>query len=312
MRLRRVRAGYPPCMPFLARVLDRGSRRIERMSQLDPIADRLSALARPVLPDGPIRDAASGTPIGHPAHPALVAVPMGAWLAAGYLDIAGPAGSRPIAQRLIGLGVLAAVPTAATGISDWLDTEGAERRVGLAHWALNYTAISFYAGSWLARRRGRHGTGTALAVVGMSVLGAGGWLGGHLAYALGVGVDTTAFQQLPDEWHHVASSDDVPMDRPVKVFVNGVALVLVRQSDGVHALADRCSHRGGPLDEGTVTDGCLVCPWHASRFDILDGSVRRGPATRPQSTLEVREVGDRVEVRRGAEERSLRVNPVGV
>ena len=297
-------------MSSLARALDRVVGRIETASALDRPADFLSSLARRVLPDGVVRDSASGTAIGHPLHPALVAVPIGAWMGAGYLDVAGSEESRGSAQSLVGLGVLAAVPTALTGISDWLDTEGAERRVGVAHWALNYTGVTLYAGSWLARRRGHHAAGIGLAFAGAGLISVAGWLGGHLAYALGVGVDTTAFSSLPGEWTDVTSAQDLPLGLPVRWTVDGVAVLLVRTGSEIVAMADRCTHRGAPLDEGSIEDGCIVCPWHGSAFDLHDGSVRRGPATRPQPILEVRTVDGRVEVRR-TEERALRLNPVG-
>jgi nitrite reductase/ring-hydroxylating ferredoxin subunit/uncharacterized membrane protein len=297
-------------MSSAARLLDRLLGRLEATRSLDKTADRLASVARPLLPDGPVRDLASGTPIGHPLHPVLVAVPMGAWLAAGYLDVTGSVQSRDAARTLVGLGVLAAVPVAATGVSDWLDTELAERRVGLVHWALNYTAVSLYAGSWLARRRGHHAAGVGLALAGASVISAAGWLGGHLAYALGVGVDTTAFIRLPTDWVDVAAAGDLPLGVPVRRSVEGVAVLLLRTESGVVAFADRCTHRGAPLDEGSVEQGCLVCPWHGSSFDVQDGSVRRGPATRPQPRLEVRAANDRILVRR-SEQRALRLNPVG-
>ena len=74
------------------------------------------------------------------------------------------------------------------------------------------------------------------------------------------------------------------------------------------SLAARCTHRGGPLGDGELVDGCIVCPWHGSRFGP-DGTVRSGPATRPQPAFDVQVKGERIQVRR-TEERSLRTNPV--
>jgi nitrite reductase/ring-hydroxylating ferredoxin subunit/uncharacterized membrane protein len=283
---------------------------IERAAWLDALADRISAVLTKALPNGPIKDAASGTPLGHPAHPVLVTVPIGSWLAATYLDLFGGRQSRPAARKLIAFGAAAALPTAFTGASDWMDTSGAERRVGLVHAATNYTALGLYASSWVARRRGSHARGVTLALVASSVLGVGGWLGGHLAYALGVGVDTTVFQHLPQDWADVAADADVT-DQPSLVQVNGVPLLLVRADGAIRALADRCTHRGAPLHEGEIADGCVICPWHGSTFRLRDGSVQRGPATRPQPTLEVRTLDGRVSVRQADQQRSLRSNPVG-
>jgi nitrite reductase/ring-hydroxylating ferredoxin subunit/uncharacterized membrane protein len=298
-------------MTLLRRTLERAASRIERADRLDPIADRIATVGAAVFPDGPVNDAASGTVFGHPLHPALVAVPTGAFLAASYLDFAGGPQSRPAARRLIAFGGLAALPAALAGASDWLDTEGAERRVGLVHATVNYAALSLYGISWLLRGRDRRAAGVGFALAGAAALSSAGWLGGHLAYALGVGVDTTAFQHLPTEWTDVAAEEDVPEGLALSVTVDGVPILLTRADGLIRAIADRCTHRGGPLHEGEIKDGCVTCPWHDSRFSLVDGSVVRGPATRPQSALEVRLAHGRVTVRRGEEVRTLRTNPVG-
>jgi nitrite reductase/ring-hydroxylating ferredoxin subunit len=151
--------------------------------------------------------------------------------------------------------------------------------------------------------------GTVSALAGLGVLTFSGWLGGHLAYALGVGVDTTAFTALPTEWTDACEIGDLEEDRPHLVHVGGAPVLVVRERGALVAMSDRCTHRGGPLHEGTVQDGCVQCPWHSSRFDLTDGSVLQGPATRPQAVLETRVVQGRVQVRRD-ESRALRTNPV--
>lgn len=226
------------------------------------------------------------------------------------LDLTGT--DRAAARRLVALGLLSAVPAAITGTNDWLTTSGAERRVGLVHAALNDAALLTYGASWLARRRGRHARGVALALAGFGLAGLAGWLGGHLAYALGVGVDTTAFQALPGEWTDAGAEAEIPDSRGIRVEVAGVPVLLARDGGHIVALADRCTHRGGPLHEGEFADGCVVCPWHGSSFALADGSVRGGPATRPQTTLQVRVESGRVQVRRAGEPRTLRTNPIGV
>jgi nitrite reductase/ring-hydroxylating ferredoxin subunit len=133
--------------------------------------------------------------------------------------------------------------------------------------------------------------------VGHAFVGIGGYLGTHLTYNTGIGVDTTSFQRGPEEWTPVEVGD-LPEGRPVGADVAGVRLVLVRDGGHVRALAARCTHRGGPLDQGDVDGGCITCPWHGSRFDLATGDVVRGPATQPQPDYDVREVAGRVEVRR--------------
>ncbi len=171
---------------------------IEQAEFLDGPAAAIQRVARSVLGDASARRVLSGAPVGHPVHPALVAVPIGAWVSASMLDLTG--GNRAAARSLIGFGCLAALPTAAAGAVDWLETTGPDRRVGLAHAALNDLALTIYLASWRSRRRGRHRKGVMLALAGSGVLAAGGWLGGHLAYTRGIGVqppDASGVDELP-------------------------------------------------------------------------------------------------------------------
>jgi uncharacterized membrane protein len=161
--------------------------KIETASALDGAAELIQRAGRAVLGNGSARRVLTGVPIGHPLHSALVAVPIGSWVSASVLDLS--AGNRVAARKLTAFGCLAALPTAASGAADWLNTTGPERRVGLVHAALNDLALAIYLASWRARRHGNHHRGAAAALIGSGVLAASGWLGGHLAYSRGVGVD---------------------------------------------------------------------------------------------------------------------------
>lgn len=286
--------------------------RIERAAVLDGPADKAAGLVTKVLKPGPVKNLLSGTGSGHAAHPIIVLLPLGSWASALYLDALdglGKGSDGKAARRLLALGNLSAVPTVLTGLSDWADTQGAERRVGLVHASLNLTGIAFFVGSSIARAAGARKLGTLSGLLGMGAVSAGGWLGGHLAYARGVGTDTTAFEVPPEGWTDVAAVDDVT-NRPLAVDVGGVAVLLVRDGQVIRALSDRCTHRGGPLHEGVVEDGCVVCPWHESSFRLSDGQVARGPATRPQRTFDVETVDGRVRVRASDDPGSLRSEPV--
>jgi len=291
-------------------LLERGIGRLERAEQLDPIADRAAGLLTRVLAARPVRTTLSGTQIGHSLHPALVSLPIGSWLAALYLDLTGSKANSAAAQRLVGLGLAAAGPAAITGANDWAYTTGAERRVGFAHAVTNYLGIGLFSVSWAARRRGHRATGVATAGCGAVAIGAAGWLGGHLTYARGVGVDTTAFQVAPTAWTDVLPEDQLLDETPTLVHADGVPILLVRQGGALLALADRCSHRGAPLHEGCVTGAEIECPWHGSRFSLDTGAVLAGPATRPQPSYETRTRYGSIQVRRTDEPGSLRSNPI--
>jgi nitrite reductase/ring-hydroxylating ferredoxin subunit len=199
---------------------------------------------------------------------------------------------------------LLAVPAVATGLSDWADTSDAERRIGFVHLSANLAATTLYLASWRARRRGAYAHGVAYGLAGAASAGAAGWLGGHLAYALGLGVDTTAFDGGPTEWTLVTRD----AQNPHAGSAAGVPLLIVEDDHGVHVLADRCTHRGGPLSEGTIEQDCVRCPWHGSRFSLVTGRVEDGPAVAPQPVYEVRIDEGSLYVRR-SEPRGLRVNP---
>lgn len=272
--------------------------KLERAEALDPLADALQSAVQKVVRPGRAKDVLSGTWLGHPLHPLLMVTPLGAWLSASVLDLVGGREGERAADRLLGIGVLAALPTAAAGASDWSDTAGGERRVGLVHAVGNYAATALMGASWVARRRGRRDVGIGLALAGDVLVGITGYLGGHLSYNQGVGVDTTVFDAGPQEWTEAAAAVNVVEGEPHGVEVDGVRIVLVRQQGEVSALAARCTHRGGPLDEGTLDGDCITCPWHASTFSLRDGCVVRGPAVAPQPAYEVRTVDEAVQVRR--------------
>jgi nitrite reductase/ring-hydroxylating ferredoxin subunit/uncharacterized membrane protein len=241
--------------------------------------------------------------LGHPLHPLLTDVPIGCWTCALVLDLTGQGGAP--SSLLTGAGIVSALPTALAGLSDWMDTEDAEMRVGLVHAIGNLVGLSLFSASWIQRRRG--GRGLIASAIGMAMMGFSGWLGGHLSYALGVGVDTNAFVSGSEEWtaSRLLGETDGLQCREV----GDVRVVVAHVEGSPYALADRCSHRGGPLSEGSLTNGCIECPWHLSRFDLRTGEVERGPASVPQPRYEVREGEAFVELRR-RERRALRRNPV--
>jgi nitrite reductase/ring-hydroxylating ferredoxin subunit/uncharacterized membrane protein len=274
--------------------------RLGELAALDPLAQRLGAAVRGAVGPGGLRDALSGRALGHALHPLLTDLPIGTWTSAMVLDAIGGPDADRAAERLIGVGIAAALPTAATGLLDWSDTEPADdevRRVGIVHAVSNVAALALYSASLAARRRGARGRGRLLGLAGAGALAAGGQLGGHLSYAKAVAVDANALGPRIGDWSDAGPADAVGEGVPVCRAVNGVDVLLVRQHGGIHALADRCAHRGGPLHEGEIADGCVTCPLHGSRFRLVDGSVERGPSPYPQPTFEVREIDGRVQVR---------------
>lgn len=268
-----------------------------RIKRLDAVARPLSKQVAAVVQHRPTKDLLSGTWLGHPLHPLLTDVTVGAWTSAFVLDVAGGRHGRQAADRLIGLGVLSALPTAATGLSDWSDHIGAERRIGLVHAMTNVAAVACYSLSLLARRRGARARGVAWSLAGVSALAAGAYLGGHLSFVQGVNVNRNAWQEGVEEWTPVLDDADLPENEPVTAMAGDMQVLLLRRNGRIHAIADRCGHAGGPLHEGKFEDGCVTCPWHFSTFRLGDGAVVHGPATVPQPAYETRVAGGKILLR---------------
>ena len=277
------------------------SERIAAIAALDQPAGVIAEKIRAILPSGGgIKDVLSGTFMGHALHPLMTDLPIGAWTSATMLDLVGGRASRPAAQKLVGIGLAAAAPTAWTGWSDWADSEPGNdpvRRLGIVHAAANGTAALLYGLSLAARRRGAHTTGVMFGLAGAGAMGAGGWLGGDLAFARGVGVNQTVFDGEPGDWTAVLDASMLVDDRPASAIAGDLPLVIVRRNGTIHALADRCAHRGGSLAEGELDGDCITCPLHGTRFRLDDGSVERGPSAYPQPVYEARVHDGRVEVR---------------
>lgn len=158
--------------------------RTESLRTVDKPAGLLSQLAGKVRAPRRLADLLRGAWLGHPVHPVLVTVPIGAWTGSLLLDCTG---QRAAARQLLGLGLMAVPAAVVTGIADYPDTT-AQQRVGAVHATANTIATILIAASYLCRRANRHGAGVILSALGVAAAGGGGALGGHLAYAQGVGV----------------------------------------------------------------------------------------------------------------------------
>ncbi|HWS51348.1 MAG TPA: Rieske 2Fe-2S domain-containing protein [Microbacterium sp.] len=272
--------------------------RIGEARGLDAVAKSLTAKVKAFTRPTAIKNALSGSWLGHQLHPVLTDLPIGAFSAATALDLTGGREASGAARRLVGLGILASAPTAMAGASDWSDMNGADKRVGLVHGLANAAATVMQTTSWIARRRGHRGVGVTLSLLALGITLGSAAIGGHLSYVKGVGVNRTAFQRTVRDWRDVAADIDIVEGRLNRVVVDEVPVLLVRQNGRLRAISAVCSHAGGPLDEGTLdARGCVTCPWHGSQFVLDDGSVERGPASVPQPRWDVRVDGGRVFVR---------------
>src|SRR3954452_20430120 len=242
---------------------------------IEPARRGVQAVLRPTA----VKDFLHGTWLGHPLHPVLVQVPVGSFLSAGLLDLV--AAFRPAATALIGTGITAAVPAALSGAADWSEQDPGVRRLGAVHALLNTAALGLYAGSLVARGRGRGGLGRVLSYTGLGLASTSAPLGGHMSYSQSSGPShaATAARALGHDWIDLGPLDDLPENRPALRTGEGsgvaVPLAAVRRGARVDVFVGACSHLSGPLYQGSVEDvhgsACLVCPWHGSAFDLDDG-----------------------------------------
>jgi nitrite reductase/ring-hydroxylating ferredoxin subunit/uncharacterized membrane protein len=248
-----------------------------------------------------VQDALHGVWMGHPLHPALTDIPIGAWTVAMVLDVIDIVQGRddlgPGADAAIAVGIAGATGAAVTGLTDWhvLGEEKTAKRVGFSHMLFNVAALGLFTSSLVTRKKNRT-VGRMLGFLGYAAATAGAYLGGSLVYEEGLGVDH-AQRELPTGWIAVCDSKDLKEGKMMKVKAGEIEVCLVKQHGQIFAIGDKCSHLGGPLHEGELGEGCVTCPWHASRFSLADGAVEHGPATFPQVSFATRVHEGKIEVR---------------
>jgi nitrite reductase/ring-hydroxylating ferredoxin subunit/uncharacterized membrane protein len=271
--------------------------RIGEVKSLDRVATAVGKAFDSAVKPGALKDLLTGTWLGHPLHPVLTDLPIGFWSSSFALDVFGGKKSERASEILLGLGVLSAVPTAVSGLADWTDTGGTARRVGLVHAIGNAATTTLFAASLVARLRGRRGKGIALSALGVGGQTFSAYLGGHLSFGKGIGVDNTAFDREPRRWTAVLDAGALSDGKPVRAETSGADVLLYKDGVDVFAISDTCSHRGCSLADGEVRDGVVECACHGSAFRLGDGGIVRGPATAPQPAYDTRITNGVVEVR---------------
>ena len=266
--------------------------KLEGLEALDGVSDRIAGFVNSAV--RPAKSLLSGTWLEHPLHPLLTDLPIGCWSGAVILDLFGGSGAADAVDPLVGLGALAAVPAAVSGLSDWADSNGPERRVGVVHAAANVTGLGLFVVSLMAGHR----SARRLRLLGLVAVSAGGYLGGHLSFGRGVGVDHQAFLEKPSEWVDALETDSLEEATPTLAEAGGARVMLYRRGTQIYAISDVCPHAAGPLHEGSVDDElCVTCPWHGSRFRLSDGRAVHGPASAPVAVYQARVEHGKVQVR---------------
>lgn len=244
-----------------------------------------------------------GTWLGHPLHPLLTDIPLGAYTTVAIMDFMELCGNQDVsagADAALGIGLTGAAGAAVTGTADWTGTNGQNRRIGLMHATMNIGATLLNTASFILRKKKSNrklAMSLSFAAYGVTTLAA--YLGGHLVYGQQMGVDHTAGEgPYPLEFTDAYPDEELKDDQMVCVTIGKIPVLLARQSGLLYAIAHTCSHLGGPLSEGKLLDDASVkCPWHGSVFSLKDGSVKNGPATQHQPKFETRVSNGQIQVK---------------
>lgn len=160
---------------------------IENSASFDHAADLLHRTTDSLPWSCGLHRTLRGDWLGHALHPMLTDFVEGPWMAASFLDVFGPPDSRRAAQRLLGFGLLNAIPTHLAGLSEWREeTRPEQRRVGLTHFMTASSATTLYLISYLLRTAGRDRLGRSFGIAAGSVAMVDGYLGGHMSHVRAV------------------------------------------------------------------------------------------------------------------------------
>lgn len=248
-----------------------------------------------------LADLLHGKWLGHPLHPVLTDITLGAWVSGVVLDLVSLAtGNRRMseaADTLVELGTASALPTGLAGMADYSAIKQDAVEYGAAHALLNGSALALFAFSIRARRQQKRDTGVALSLAGLGVSMLSAWLGGEMVFRLGVGTDHAKRARQDEDWTPVLSSILLGEGEARRVELHDEPVLLYRHNGAILAVGAVCPHAGGPLDEGQFDGTCVTCPWHDSVFDLRDGSVVHGPSTYNVPAYAVRVLNGQIELR---------------
>jgi uncharacterized membrane protein/nitrite reductase/ring-hydroxylating ferredoxin subunit len=251
-----------------------------------------------------IKSLLQGRPVRHPLHPALVHFPIGLWLLSLLFDLitrwGEPSNTLVLgAYYAMGAGLLMALVAAVTGFADWLEirADHPAKRFANYHMGINLLVIALYVVNLFLRSQGLDLVGAPtvpwlLSLVAIALLSVSGYLGGAMIFDHGVSVGRhrrrtdlpreTLILQLQDTEQAlvaVAPSAQLGEGETLRVEANGTVIAVARVDGTLYAFQEFCTHRFGPLSEGSFQEGQVQCPWHRSCFDLRTGAVTRGPAS---------------------------------
>ncbi len=283
---------------------------VDRQKWLDSLSDAIQPLINSAFSNAgetghTVKDFLNGVWLGHPLHPVITDVPIGAWTMTELLDLLSAArgddpGLDAASDIALGAGIVAAVAAAVTGLTDWSDVGGAHRRMGMAHALLNVAGLTMSVASLVMRMGGNgrsRGSARLLSAAGYLTSATAAYVAGELVYSMGMAVNRDAWVSGPEKYTDLTATSDLTEGKMTKFELDGRPIVLLKHEDGTHAFEGTCPHYGCGLWEGKLDGHVVTCPCHGSQFDISNGRLIHGPATAPIPVYTVRERKGRIEVK---------------
>ena len=256
-----------------------------------------------------LKDFLEGKPLRHPVHPMLVHFPIGLFILSLLLDLASLA--FPSVPNLVRdsfyamlVGIITALFAAVPGFVDYTDirSDHSAKRTATAHMILNLLVVALY-GINLGVRSSMLADSKipllplVLSLVGVALLSASGYLGGRLVYDEGISVgrhkrrtptpeDTLHFsaahfaqnEQSDVVFIPVPEAERLQEKETLRAEIDGQVIAIAKIDNHFYGFQEFCTHRSGPLSEGSFEGFNVQCPWHNSCFDVRTGKVTNGPA----------------------------------
>lgn len=277
---------------------------VKRAKWLDAVANVFGAIMDGLyrIPGTrPLKSLLHGTwPLRHPLHPAFTDWTVGGYTTLVALDVfylvTGDVTLARATDFVLVLTLISSVGSILSGLTDWKETAGEERRTGMLHGLLMVvTNVGFVVSLWmrLGAPADQRGVAIGIAIVAFVILIVAAYLGGEMVFGYGTEVNRQAWVPVPAKWERLQVATNGLEDRKpvVAKTQKGMDVFVVKLDGEIYAMGNACTHAGGPLNEGKWVgdDRCEIeCPWHASRFCVKDAGVRSGPATFPEQRLETR------------------------
>jgi uncharacterized membrane protein/nitrite reductase/ring-hydroxylating ferredoxin subunit len=263
-----------------------------------------------------LKDLLQGKPLRHPLHPILTHFPIGLFVLSFILDLISlgfpsvPNLARDAFYAIV-LGIVTALIAAVPGLVDYADIRNDHpgKRTATIHLVLNLAIVAIYGINLGVRASTIDEMRTpivplVLSVIGLVLLSISGYLGGRLVYDDGIAVGRhNRRTATPQDTLHLSTvngakeadlvlvsvpgADRLVNGETLRAEIDGQIITIARLDNRVFAFQEFCTHRFGPLSEGTFDGFNVQCPWHKSCFDVRTGKVTNGPAKVELKTFRV-------------------------